>query len=154
MKTTVKKKSLSCILYVLLAAAVVLTGVWTLSGCKDSKTDDSEGIADTSELEVEKLGEGEKSFKFDVVDGEGKTLHSYEISTDAETVGEALQQLGLIEGEEGPYGLYVKSVCGIRAVYEEDGTYWAFYANGEYAVSGVDVTAIENGTTYSFRVEK
>jgi hypothetical protein len=69
-------------------------------------------------------------------------------------VGEALQALKLIDGEPGDYGLYVKEVTGIRAVYEEDSTYWAFYINGEYGMSGVDATDIEPGASYAFKVEK
>ena len=70
------------------------------------------------------------------------------------TVGDALLDLGLIEGDEGDFGLYVKKVCGIEAVYEKDKTYWAFYVNGEYAMSGVDTTDVEAGAEYAFKVEK
>ena len=38
--------------------------------------------------------------------------------------------------------------------YDADGVYWAFYVNGEYAVSGVDSTPIAEGESYSFKVEK
>ena len=67
---------------------------------------------------------------------------------------EALLAEGLIEGENGAYGLYVKKVNGIVADYDIDKTYWAFYINGEYAMSGVDTTEIVEGATYSFKVEK
>ena len=50
--------------------------------------------------------------------------------------------------------MYVKKVNGILADYNIDKTYWAFYINGEYAFSGVDTTPVENGATYSFKVEK
>ena len=49
---------------------------------------------------------------------------------------------------------YVKKVNGITADYDADQTYWAFYVNGEYATAGVDSTTIEEGATYSFKVEK
>lgn len=158
MKTAAKIKSLSRILYIVLIAAVVLTGVLAISGCKDGKTDNAENAADTAEAasgtEAEKLGEGAKNFFFSVVDAEGKTVHCYEISTDADTVGKALQDLGLIEGNDGPYGLYVEKVCGIEALYEKDGTYWAFYKGDDYSMTGVDTTEIEIGAAYSFKVEK
>ena len=38
--------------------------------------------------------------------------------------------------------------------YDVDGTYWAFYVNGEYATSGVDTTTIKDGESYMFKVEK
>ena len=49
---------------------------------------------------------------------------------------------------------YVKTVNGITADYDTDGTYWAFYVNGEYAMTGVDSTPVEDGAVYTFKVEK
>ena len=69
-------------------------------------------------------------------------------------MGEALLELELIEGDESEYGLYVKTVNGITADYDEDGTYWAFYIGGEYAQTGVDSTPVTEGEEYSFKVEK
>ena len=94
------------------------------------------------------LGEGEKTFTFKV-DTEGYVV-TFTIHTDAKTVGEALLALGLIAGEDSQYGLYVKTVNGMLADYNVDGTYWSFYENGEYAMSGVDTTDIKEGYTYSF----
>lgn len=108
---------------------------------------------ETSEKEVTVLGEGKHRFFFTVTDKEGQEAY-FEIHTDKEMVGEALLDLGLIAGEEGEFGLYVKEVNGITADYDADQTYWAFYVNGEYAMTGVDATAIEEGTEYSMKVEK
>ena len=99
------------------------------------------------------LGEGKTTFLFEVIDQEGKQM-TYTIHTDQKTVGDALTELGLIEGDDGAYGLYVKKVCGILADYDADQTYWSFYIDGEYAMSGVDKTEIENGATYTLKVEK
>ncbi len=92
------------------------------------------------------LGQGEKTFSF-VVEIEGQSIN-FTVHTDKSTVGEALLELNLIEGEESAYGLYVKKVNGVLADYDVDATYWAFYINGEYAMSGVDTTDIVSGTTY------
>ena len=92
------------------------------------------------------LGTGNKTFTF-VVQVEENTV-TFAIHTDAETVGEALLDLGLIEGENGIWGLYVKKVNGMTADYDIDQTYWAFYENGEYG-SGVDLTKVNDGYTYS-----
>lgn len=99
------------------------------------------------------LGQGAIVFDFVVVDKDGKET-KFEIHTDKKTVGEALLEVELIEGEDGPYGLYVKTVNGITADYDVDQTYWAFYINGEMAMTGVDKTDVEVGATYSFKVEK
>ena len=45
-------------------------------------------------------------------------------------------------------------VNGIRAVYEEDSTYWAFYINGEYATAGISDTPITANTTYGLTLTK
>jgi hypothetical protein len=148
MKQTNAKKLLSFILCMVLIAAMALIA----SGCNANKNDP----ADTTEqpkVEATKLGEGQTTFNFTVVDKDGNET-KFEIKTNKTLVGEALQELNLIEGEPGAYGLYVKKVNGITADYDVDKTYWAFYVNGEYAVSGVDTTTIEAGATYTFKVEK
>ena len=151
------KRIFALILCIVLIAAVALFA----QGCKKTEgespetTDSVTTAADTTEKaeDTNVLGEGEKQFTFKVVDKEGKET-VFTINTDKKTVGDALLDLELIEGEDGDYGLYVKKVNGIVADYEIDQTYWAFYVNGEYAMSGVDTTEIENGAEYSFKVEK
>ena len=61
---------------------------------------------------------------------------------------------GLIDGEEGPYGLYVKAVNGMKADYDTDQRYWAFYVNGEISMTGVDVTEITDGASYQMIYSK
>ncbi len=157
------KKTLSLFLCMVLVVAITLfttgcNGNTDKIGQADGQTtleitDTSLESTDSTSAEVTVLGEGEKQFAFTVVDGEGKEA-AFEIHTDKEMVGEALLELELINGDMGDYGLYVKTVNGISADYDTDGTYWAFYINGEYATSGVDTTAIVEGDTYSFKVEK
>ncbi len=148
MKMNRASKTLSLLLLVVLIAAMALTS----TGC-DSKSSTSTPQKNTaSSAEVTVLGEGSKVFDFTVSDFEGKVTN-FEIHTDKDTVGDALSDLGLIEGEEGAYGLYVKAVNGIKADYDTDGKYWAFYIDDELAPTGADSTAIEEGRVYSFRVE-
>ena len=84
------------------------------------------------------------------MDGSQKT---YAVKTDAQTVGEALVSLGLIAGEDGAYGLYVKTVDGETVDWDTHQKYWAFYENGAMAMNGVDKTNVVAGATYAFRVE-
>ena len=138
-----------------LAVCLLLCALTSLFACKN--TEELQIDAGEPSLDEESytgIGEGEKSFLFTVVDLEGKT-QIFLVSTNAETVGEALTENGIIEGEDGPYGLYVKKVCGIEADYEKHGKYWAFYVNGEYAMSGVDTTKIDTEKTasYAFKAE-
>lgn len=157
------KKWLSFILCVALIAAIALTAM----GCTDTNPETSETGGDTTVTTAESgttaetpdpnaptvKGEGATVFYFNVVDKDGKET-KFEIHTDKTTVGEALLELGLIEGDMGDYGLYVKKVNGITADYEVDGTYWAFYIGDDYGMTGVDMTNIEPGTTYAFKVSK
>ncbi|MBR3816823.1 MAG: DUF4430 domain-containing protein [Clostridia bacterium] len=96
--------------------------------------------------------EEKTSFKFTVIGLDGAEKE-YTVKTDKDTVGAALLAEGLIAGEEGPYGLYVKTVDGTTLDYDKDGKYWAFYIDGEYAMSGVDATEIDEGKTYTFKAE-
>ena len=148
MKMTRIRRALLFVVCMVLIAATALFA----TGCGNNASETAEPTTVTMENGAV-LGEGAKQFNFTVVDGEGNETTAT-INSDADTVGEALQALNLIAGEPGDYGLYVKEVTGIRAVYEESSTYWAFYINGEYGMSGVDTTAIEPGAAYAFKVEK
>ena len=146
MKFTSNKKFTSWLLCMMLIVAMALT-----TGCGEKK---QENISSAGQkVATSKVGEGKTQFNFTVVDKEGKET-AFEIHTDKTIVGEALLELDLIAGEAGTYGLYVKQVNGITADYDADQTYWAFYVNGEYGMTGVDATNIEAGATYTFKVEK
>ena len=150
------KKMLTAFLCTMLMVTMALC----VTGCSN-KADGNKteaGFVSTEETisvkkEITVLGEGVTVFDFTVIDKDGEET-VFEIHTDKTVVGEALLELDLIAGEEGAYGLYVKKVNGITAEYETDGTYWAFYVNGEYATSGVDTTSIKDGESYMFKVEK
>ena len=92
------------------------------------------------------------SFTVVVADLEGQET-TFEYTSDKATVGEALIAQGLIEGHETEYGLYVDSVNGVTLDWDKDGKYWAFYIDGEYAMTGVDTTEITEGATYAFKPE-
>lgn len=146
-KTLTKKVLCAAVCIVLIAAIALFT-----FGCNN--TTPEAPISTTSPVQTATpLGEGATKFTFTVTDPDGKET-AFEISTDKTVVGEALQELNLIQGEEGPYGLYVKTVNGITVDYDTDGMYWAFYINGEMAPSGVDMTEIKPDETYAFKASK
>ncbi len=154
MKMTRSKKALSFILCIVLIAAIALF----TTACNDNKTNDTpttteNAVSTTESPKATVLGKGETKFNFTVTDLDGNET-AFEINTDKKTVGEALLDLELITGEDGQYGLYVKTVNGITLDYDKDGAYWAFYVNGEYGTTGVDATDIVPGTSYSFKAEK
>ncbi len=165
MKKTGLRKSLSFFLCMMLIAAMALV----TTGCNGNTQDQANAqteqavTAETAEVvesagtqeqaKAQVIGEGATVFAFTVVDKDGNET-AFEIHTDKTVVGEALLDCGLISGDPGDYGLYVKTVNGITADYDTDGAYWAFYVDGEYAQSGVDTTNIEEGKTYTFKYEK
>ncbi len=163
MNMTSVRKRLSLLLCTVLIAAMALF----TTACSDnkeipetSKTSQNSqiGPADQTTLGAQStsatvLGQGQTVFSFIVTDLEGNET-AFEIHTDKTIVGEALQELGLLEGEEGPYGLYVNTVNGITIDWDRDKAYWSFYIDGQYAMSGVDTTEITAGSSYAFKAEK
>ena len=136
------------LLSILLAAVMLLS----FAACTKNETSTDVQITAGDNVAITEVGEGETSFEFSVVDADGNTKY-YNVSTDKKTVGEALLDANLISGENGAYGLYVKTVSGITYDYDKDGKYWAFYANGEMSPTGVDMTDITEGTAYAFKAE-
>ena len=91
---------------------------------------------------------GAKAYTLTVVDADGKeTVHN--LNTDEEMLGAALQDAGLIEGEESEYGLFVTKVDGIEADSANQ-EWWCLTINGEMASTGVDSTPVEDGGKYEF----
>ena len=142
-------------------AALITAMALTFSGCGDKKND-SDGVLnpDTAEKNAvttavgnsTEVGEGRHYFTLTVKEADGKEA-SFSVRSDEKTVGDALLNSGLIEGDKGQYGLYVKTVNGITADYDTDGTYWAFYINGEYAMAAIDSTEITDGAVYTLSRE-
>ncbi len=115
--------------------------------------DDTTGADATEAEDIQELGSGETVFPLSVVDLNGIET-AYAVYTNETTVGAALVALGVIDGTVGEYGLYVTTVNGITADWDADQTYWAFYIDGEYALTGVDSTEIVAGSTYSLVLTK
>ena len=92
--------------------------------------------------------EGEKSFTVEVIHGDGSEK-TFTYQTDAEYLGEVLLDEGLIQGEVNQFGLYIITVDGEDAIYEEDGAYWALYEGDDYAQQGIDETPILDGSEFS-----
>lgn len=141
---------MKCSLKRLLALALAAVMLLALTAC--GKAPQSGGIT----IPVQDgavIGEGSKTFAVEVTDQDGKTVR-FTVRTDQETVGAALQELGVVAGEQSSYGLYIKTVNGITADYDSDGMYWAFYIDGGYAATAADQTGITDGSVYAFRVEK
>ena len=126
--------------------AVVLALIYTLSmtlalvSCSDDD-DKIEGTGTPITITLEVIGP----------DGSSK---EHSVSTDSsKNLRQALEGAGLISGDEGAYGLYVKVVDGITADYDVDGSWWSLTKDGVLC-SGVDSTEIADGDHFEFTYSK
>ena len=136
------KHNFRSVLSLVLVAAMVLM----FAGC-GQKTQEPETPQNQQEVH-------EKSFVFEVVELDGSKKEFTVKYDDEKTVGEALVEEKLISGSDSQYGLMVDTVNGQKYTYDNDKVYWAFYIDGEYAMTGVDSTPIEDGKVYCFKAEK
>ena len=167
MNRTTATKWLSFVLCLALIAAIALTAM----GCDQAKTPETPEIPEASGNAAVTTteggttpetpdpnppivkGEGATVFYFNVVDKDGKET-KFEIHTDKTVVGEALLELGLIEGDMGDYGLYVKKVNGITADYNEDSTWWGVEQNGTLLPTGMSGILVKDGDHYDVVCKK
>ena len=141
------KKNLRVSIVLLLCLMLSLSIV----GCNNTATKESNTEATTlwsnaTYTQDTELGEGNTTVNVEVkVDDQSVT---FTVHTDKTILGDALMEHGLVAGEDGDYGLYIKEVNGIKADYDTDKAYWAFYKDGEYMNTGIDGTSISDGEHY------
>ena len=132
------KKKIGLLIGVVAAVLVIaaLIGAWFLLQPKTEAPKPTDPTAEPG-----------KAFTVVVVHADGSEK-TFQYRSEEEYVGTVLLEKGLISGDEGQYGLYIKEVDGEKAVYEEDNAYWGFFIGDEYAMTGVDMTPIEEGAVY------
>ncbi len=128
MKFTRKTRFLMLVVLSVLIAAVLFTG------CQKPETQT-----------------GEKTITVQIVlaDGESETRT---IRTEALYLRGALDQEGLIAGDEGEYGLFVQTVNGITADSSKQ-EWWCFTKGGADLFTSVDLTPIEDGDTFEITLK-
>lgn len=89
---------------------------------------------------------GAKHIEIEVVHADGVS-RDFSLDTDAETLRAALDELGIVEGDEGEYGLYVTAVDGESADANAQ-EWWCFTKGGEMLMTSVDNTMIQDGEHY------
>ena len=85
-----------------------------------------------------------------MVDGETKGTH--QLQTDAEYLGDVLEQEKIIEGEDGQYGLFIHTVDGIKAD-EGKQEWWCLTKGGNNVDTGVDLTPIQDGDSFELTLK-
>lgn len=123
---------------------LLIMAVLCLPGCKKTEAPSTDTLWESATYKEDtSFGDGAKTLTVEVKAGEKAV--TFTIRSDSETVGEALLAHGLIAGEEGQYGLYVKVVNGITADFDKDKSYWSFQKDGAMLQTGVDGTSFGDG---------
>lgn len=94
---------------------------------------------------------GEKNIVFQVTHTDG-TVKDFEISTDAENLRAALEQEGLVVGNESEFGLFVTEVDG-EAADDSQRQWWCFTRDGVMLDTSVDFTMIADGEHYEAAID-
>lgn len=136
------KKTVTSIISIAISVLMIVC----LVSCTNNSADKTGLWENAKYVSDEEFGEGKITVQVEVKAEEQSV--TFTVNTDEKYLGDALVGHELIDGEEGQYGLYVKSVNGIVADYDVDQSYWAFYKNGEYMMTGIDTTEIADGEHY------
>ena len=144
-----KNCSLKKLLSLVLSVALIAAAMTLLAGCTTAQPSETTPV---TFLDGDKLGQGAHQFTLIVRGIEGTEVVA-DVHTDKETVGEALLELGIIDGDMADYGMYIMTVNGEYHRYEEDGCFWAFYIDGESSLTGVDGAPVVDGAVYTLAAE-
>ncbi len=127
--------------------ALVLLALLLLLSFVACATVEKSGVWEDATYRKDKeFGKGETTV-YVKVEAEEQSV-TFTIHTDKDTLGDALKEHDLVAGEESEFGLYVKTVNGILADYDEDGSYWSLTKDGEMMMVGVDGAEIADGEHY------
>lgn len=102
---------------------------------------------------TDKVNEDMISININVYDKEAKEIYNQEISTNEKYLSEAIkdiEDLNVIT-VDSEYGEYITSILDIS---EGDNYYWSYYINDEYAQVGISSCEVEDGKTYTFKIER
>lgn len=92
--------------------------------------------------------QGAKTITVEVVHKD-ESSNTFTYHTDAEYLAEVLVSEGLVVNDQGDFGLYILTVDGETCTWEEDGTYWALWQNGELAMQGAETTPVYDGDSFA-----
>ena len=124
----------------LLTIILALVMVLAMAGCGQTA-----GSESTPGLTTESAA---ALMKFTVIvvhaDGSSKDF-AYE--TDAQLLGDYLEQQGLIQSQGADDGMF-HTVDGEKADWNENKSYWSLYLGEEYAMVGIYDTPITDGAVY------
>lgn len=141
---------------IIVSFALLLCMTLLLSAC-GSREVLPEVWEDATYTEDTTMGEGSK--KVDVYVTAADKSVKLTVKTDEEKLGAALLALGIIEGDMGEFGIYIKVVNGMTADYDVDASWWGFNkvlpdGTRETMMTGVDGVTISDGEAYELIYSK
>ena len=82
----------------------------------------------------------------------GDDCNVFSLTTTGDTLRDALDEISLVDGEDGAYGLFIKTVNGYT-VNEENEEWWCITKSGEAVFEGVDSIKISDGDKYEITLK-
>ena len=138
------------LLSVTLIALVLALSLFIIACNQDSDIESGGDMLYTADTS---LGSGATTFTLvcEHIDG---TKINFTISTSKEILSDALTELGILQGHDSTYGLYIDAVNGVTHDYDSDQTYWAIYEGDSYASTGIDGITVSSGAVYKLVASK
>lgn len=96
--------------------------------------------------------QGEKEITILVIHGD-QTEKEFQYRTDAEYLVEVLKENELVDGEEGEYGLFIKTVDGETAD-EGKQQWWCITKGGEQVNTSADQTPVADGEQFELTLKE
>ena len=91
-----------------------------------------------------------KSVQISVINNDD--IKTFEISTSGTTLLDAANEINLVAGENGPYGLFVKTVNGYT-VNEDKQEWWCITKSSEAVLEGIENIKINDGDKYEITLK-
>lgn len=145
-------KNLKRILSLCLVLALITAMALTMVSC-DKKTDATDGTKGTLPTETTEATAPKAlgTFTLTVTFADGSKQTEDYTYYEKGDLGTFLVENGIAQGDDGQYGLYIKTVLGETHDYDTDASYWAFYIDGEMAMTGVSDTELTDGANYELK---
>ncbi len=128
------------------ALLLVLVLLFSAISCKEETAADTDGLWSNATYDTDTtLGEGANTVSVEVTAGDKSV--TFTVKTDKATLGEALFEHGLIND-----AAFFDTCNGIKADWDEDQAYWAFYIGDERAAYGVNDSKASTTSGAAYRL--